>query len=143
MISKEVKKLQTKVLNRYIKLSTKYPILVDTWCDSITDIVFNTNRSYRFLSEEMFVINNTLDKSNFLGSYEGSIEPYSEKEFSNDSTWFSEFEGNIDSLIHVFINLGIDDKDNVIKTCKELYETKQYENVLMALVMLNTLKFKR
>lgn len=136
MISKEVKKLQTKVLNRYIKLSTKYPILVDAWNDDVVNIVLNSRGN----PNTGLVLNKPIHKSDF--SKDGLIDSFDKDYYEDDLEWFNGQKDYIINLSYVFFNLGLKDT-NAINYCAELLDTREYSNVLMALVTMNQLKFKR
>lgn len=136
MISKEVKKLQTKVLNRYIKLSTKYPILADAWNDDVVNIVLNGRGN----PNSGLVINKPIYKSHF--SKDGLIDSLDKDYYDDELEWFTDNKDHIINLSYVFLNLGLNDT-NAINYCGELLDTREYSNVLMALVTMNQLKFKR
>lgn len=136
MISREVKKLQTKVLNRYIKLSTKYPILVDSWNDEVVNIVLNGRGN----PNSGLGINKPIYKSDF--SKDGLIYSLDKDYYDDELEWFTYNKDHIINLSYVFLNLGLKDT-NAINYCVELLNTREYSNVLMALVTMNQLKFKR
>lgn len=136
MISREVKKLQTKVLNRYIKLSTKYPILADAWNDEVVNIVLNCGGN----SNTGLVLNKPIHKSDF--SKDGLIYSLDKDYYDDELEWFTYNKDHIINLSYVFLNLGLKDT-NAINYCVELLNTREYSNVLMALVTMNQLKFKR
>lgn len=136
MISREVKKLQTKVLNRYIKLSTKYPILADAWNDAVVSIVLNGRGN----PNSGLGINKPIYKSDF--SKDGLIDSLDKDYYDDELEWFTDNKDHIINLSYVFLNLGLKDT-NAINYCVELLNTREYSNVLMALVTMNQLKFKR
>lgn len=138
MIIKEVRKLQTKVLNRYIKLSQKYPILADSWSYDVISIVLN---NHNHSTNSGHVLNDPISKEYFRRN--DIIEPYDRFYHDDELDWYNDNKDAIIDLVCVYINLGVNAPKETLNSCLDLVKSKEYSNCLMALVMLNKLKFKR
>lgn len=138
MIIKEVRKLQTKVLNRYIKLSQKYPILADSWSHHVISIVLNKD-NHSINGDH--VLNDPISKEDFRRH--GTIEDYDRFYHDGELDWYNDYKDKIVDLVCLYINLGVNASKETLNSCLDLVKSEEYSNCLMALVMLNKLKFKR
>ena len=137
MMKKEIKKIQTKVRNRFIKMAAKYPFIIKEFDEtSLLNIIYNKDIQYIHNENSIQSLSNI--------KVRGAYKPISYSlDYEDDLDFYRTNDGDILDLLNVYINMGLNDSDNVIEYATSLIKTGEYSNIYMAVIALNKLKFKR